>query len=1311
MDRTVEQNKNAVPVLITINLLDQASKLINIQVMINGKSHDAIADSGAAVSLITAHVCKLLNLKTYSTDPMSLLCADFSRQSTNQMVKFPITFSNQTNPIELYVIEKAPFNILLGINFFTSFNISMQFKGNNVTILANSLTDLYINNILIDDIKQNARTDQEIIFHAHGQYFLQPNSETIVQTKCHDDISGYALIEVDKYLLSATGIFCCDCIVEVVNGLVMIPFTNINSFPISIKNKMKLAKTMTLEKTFDDVREVFLAKQDDEQFNINPHLDTDQKNLVKNILQKYQHLFVHDMKDLTQTSIYEHEIKLIPNYRPVYVRPFRRSEYEEIIIEQNIKELLDAKIIQPSTSPFSSPLLLVKKPDGKWRLCNDYRQLNKITVRDVYLLPRQSTVLSELSGHNWFSQCDLFSGYYQVPLTPESRKYTAFLTSNNLYEYRVLPFGCMNGGSCFSRVISLAFQTMKKDCLTWYIDDLAILGFDFNHHMSNIEKVLSRIEKINMKLKPSKCFFAMNKIKFLGYEIEQGKIKPDPDRIKPITEMREPKNAKEVQVYLGAINFYRKYILNHSIIAAPLYNLIKKDTKFIWDQHCQSAFDHFKNVLTNPPILRLFNEKHAIFLQSDACQQGFGGIIMQKDDDGQEYVVEYHSRSSNDCEKRYSATELELAGVIFIVSKARCYVFGRHFTIYCDHKCLQYLNNLKSSFGKLGRWYHYLQEFDFEILHRPGKNSANVDMLSRLSLPYTISTTQDTDLDTRSIFLMDINHENILSQDTIREAQKNDEFCSRIKNHQDMGKRGKYSTYVVKEGILMKQVHSFMESKELIVVPISLMDRLINIFHDQSTHSMALKTYLKIKTRFFHPNLFKYVNKYCKSCIKCQKRNPLTTLQPGTSDLMPTSHVPWEGISIDLMGPFPKTLNGNQYILVIIDICSRYVVCVPIADKTMTSVAKGLIENVFHVFGFCKYVTSDQGKEFCNKLFKEITDIFKIDHRTTTAYHPNSNGIVERANKNLGAAIAKQVNSKHSDWDEYLKSIAFGFNSSVHSITRKVPLEILLATKVSFPTDVLIPTSSMILKKQNETIEKIRKEAENNVKVQQIKSQELRNEKLNEEKFERGEKCLIKRQFFKEGLSRKFLDKYTGPHTIIDILKDGLYKIKNEQNGKEQVVNLNHMKKYHERERNETNDTHDEGEKLKDNWKEFNDENIDENDSISTIEVSTKIVQGRELDQLPIPGPGKESERESEQNFASDYQVHQSLPNLLDQSFESEYLDAMSELSSNERNTNETPVRISSRARKEPDRLQIDFGTSQSKRGNGRGRGHRRGTR
>ncbi|KAL5503369.1 hypothetical protein EMCRGX_G010306 [Ephydatia muelleri] len=780
-------------------------------------------------------------------------------------------------------------------------------------------------------------------------------------------------------------------------------------------------------------------------------LNNSQRRELEALISEFRDIFVSPGQSLGRTSAIKHSIRV---EGPPVRQPLRRIPYAlQDTVRTEVQKMLKEGIIRESSSPWSSPVLMVKKKDGTWRFCVDYRKLNAITHKDAYPLPRIDETLESLSGSQFFTTLDLASGYWQVEVEEGDKEKTAFSTRDGHYEFNVMPFGLTNAPATFERLMECVLAGLTysgslnppeyEQCLV-YLDDIVIFSMTFPQHLERLATVFQHLRKAGLTLKPEKCHFAQKEIHYLGHIVSCKGVQADPEKIKAITSYPVPSDIKELRQFLGLSNYYRRFIEHYSDITEPLHKLTRKSgSSYQWTEQCDSAFRVLKQRLTTPPILAYPNFSNPFVLATDASGIALGGILSQTTD-GKEQVIAYWSRQMNNAERRYSTIEREALAVVAAVKEFYPYLYGRPFTLLTDHNPLTSLQGLKDTGGRLTRWLLYLQQFDIKVLYRPGRCNGNADTMSRRP---------DDSADQVAV----VNEITCLSDtEMLRQEQAKDAYIAEIMQKlQTDGSDHKHGEYQLKKGLLMRQRGGSDDSHAQLVVPAALRQMVLEELHNKSGHLGTHKTLEKVKERFFWQGYEQDVRNMVQQCERCQKRtNPVPT-QHAPIGTIESNH-PFQKLSWDIMGPLPAAASGCRYILVVTDLFSKWVEAFPLKSTDSLTLARVLVDEIVCRYGVPHYLHSDQGANFVSTVIQSLCSKLGIKRTQTTPYHPQGNGQVERFNRTLEAMLSKVVADNQKDWDEHLQTVLFAYRTAVHDSTGFTPFSVMFGRSPTLPVDVML---------------------------------------------------------------------------------------------------------------------------------------------------------------------------------------------------------------------------------------------------------------
>lgn len=893
---------------------------------------------------------------------------------------------------------------------------------------------------------------------------LPPRSENILEINLESESELVCLAEEIE-----SGVFIGNSIMRPIEGKSFIGVINSNSYPVNISgikpkvdklNKYEIYNSKILEQ--DDTVESRIEYLKN-KLKINPELNPDERNRIFKLCSDYNDLFFVPGDKLTHTDTEILKIPLEPGTRPINRKQYRLPEAHKLEAQRQIETMLNEGIIEHSTSPFNFPVILVPKKgtdengNRKYRLCVDFRLLNKTCVPISYPLPRIEQILDGLAKSRYFTSLDLASGFHQLLVEKEDRHKLAFSLGFGHYQYCRAPFGLKNLPYHFQALLNTVLTGLQGFKCFVYLDDVIIFAKNLDEHNDKLQEVFDRFRTHNLKLQPEKCQFLMTEIVYLGHKCSESGIQPDERLIKTIQNYPRPKTVKQIQSFLGLANYYRKFIKGFSNIAAPMNNLLKKDTKFLWTEKCEEAFENLKMALTSPPVLAFPDFDKGFDVICDASGYSLGAILEQEG-----RVVYYASRTLNDAERKYSATQREMLAIVWATKTFKCYLLGRHFTIYTDHQALAGCIRSTDTTSRMLRWIQKMSEFDYKIVYKPGKKNTNADCLSRI--PAANETEEGCWVVTRAQ----------LNRQTKEGANGNSENPTIVET-------GNQETNEIKEQNLVQDTYKQTEIKhidndkidehtsvqdasepnlatgEKIIIEITDpkdIEIILKDNHDAilAGHFGAKRTLRKIKDKYKWTGMTKDVKNYVKRCEKCQK-NKHTRGTKMPMALTGVADKPFDKVYVDIVGPLPTSECGNKYILSLMDDLTRFVDFVAMPNQEAGTVAKILFEQILSRYTLPKKLVTDQGTQFTGEMFKKLCQLLKVKKIQTTAYHPQSNH-VERAHSTLGNYLRNFVDKKPASWDCYVRTAAHAFNNTVNESSGFSPMKLLFGFASEIPNNI-----------------------------------------------------------------------------------------------------------------------------------------------------------------------------------------------------------------------------------------------------------------
>jgi hypothetical protein len=1076
------------------------------------------------------------------------------------------------------------------------------------------------------------------------------------------------------------------------------------------------------------------------------NLDEVNQRKLKELLIEYEEVFsAHDL-DMGKTGLIRHSIDT-RDAHPVKQRLRRVPLHLKNVVKSEMHKLLEKELIEPSISPWASSLVLVKKklPDKhgaiQYRVCIDYRPLNEVTIKDSYPTKKCEECLDALIGSKWYCSMDLMSGYHQVEMDPRDKEKTAFHTEDGLFQWTVMSMGLANSSATFNRVLEQILTGIPPELCVIYIDDILVHAPSCDQMFLRLRIVLNRIKEAGLKFKTGKCSLFGQEVLFLGHHVSSMGIKPDPGKTEAILNWERPRCVKDVRSFLGTCGYYRRFVEKFADIARPLYKLTEKENLFIWSEGAERAFVELKERLCGAPILVYPDISKSFILDCDASNEGLGAVLSQKDVEGVEHPVAYYARAFSKVEKRYCVTRRELLACVGAIRHFHHYLLGARFTVRTDHNSLIWLCHFRELDGQLARWLETLAQYDFEIIHRKGKQHGNADGLSRRPcleerckhcekaelIEYNIQyvsaavdwvsfkdatqeevrgtasdwevcgeppgggelvtmTTGEQEMETHgpSVGWEDpnmgvsepsgierecepksidedtkVHEEDKKCEDVIEkcagiddnsgvEGDDPERGCAGMRDERvvsariiecggdevwhrlvaaiddqgrldsELGARdnliteqrldddirlivetldkklekpkvcdisrygsefkrywGQWDSLRVMGGVLYRkfETEDGTSTHWQVIMPKTLRNSFLERVHCDKTagHLGIDKTRRRVQQRAYWFGWRTQVAMFCQKCVLCASRKPPPRKYRAPMQQHLTG-VPMERVSMDVLGPLPKSDSNNKFVLLVCDYFTKWVEAFPMPNQEAKTVADLFVKEFVCRYGVPRKLFSDQGSNFQSNLFREVCKLLDIEKSRTTPYHPQSDGLVERMNRTIEAMISMYISPGQRDWDEYLPYIMMAYRSAVQSTTGYTPNKMMLGREVELPIDLIIGVPEDKEKKVSgvEYVEKLRVDLEQvhavareHIKCRSDRQKRNYDVKTRMKRYEECDLVWLHNPAKKKGISPKLTRSWEGPYMVIHRLSDVTYRIKGGLRAKLKIVHFDRLKPYH----------------------------------------------------------------------------------------------------------------------------------------------------
>lgn len=812
---------------------------------------------------------------------------------------------------------------------------------------------------------------------------------------------------------------------------------------------------------------------------------------------------------------------------------------------EEIDRLVKRGIIRRvESSAWLHPMIAVPKPTGRLRICIDARELNKLTKKNAYPQQNANRILSMIGKARYISTIDLTDAFFQIPLHKDSREKTAFaVPTRGTYVYDRMPMGLTNSGAELCSLIDSLFGSEFEPNAFPYLDDIVVVTESFDTHLSILKRISEKLHYAGLTISPSKSKFAYKRLKYLGHILDVQGIAMDKSRLEAIENFPRPKCVKDVQRLMGLAGWYRRFIKDFSAITAPISELEKKLVKFEWNGERENAFKKLILALTSAPVLANPRYDLPFEIQADASRTACGAVLVQYQD-GIERVIAYMSQKFTAAQQKYHVTELECLAVILAIERFRPYVEGTHFKVITDHHALIWLKNIKDPTGRLARWSLRLQAYDFVLVHRKGKFHVVPDALSRSIGAINASRKFDT---TDAWYLK---HKAL----ALEKPQEYDQY--RIQNNLLYYNPSPANEECYSSGCLWR-----------LCIPKELRNTIIKENHDDAgaCHGGKYKTIAKIRATYYWPRMNEDIAEYVRECEACKLIKPYNKITTPPAGEFVEANRPFRIIASDIVGPLPMSKKGNRFLIVAIDLFSKFTIIKAVKNATAQNLTEFIKIDVILKFSCPEILVCDNGGQYKSHMFRNLMEDRGIKLWYTANYFAQGN-CTECVNKTIGNALRSFVlrDNDQREWDRNIHQIENAINSAYHTSTKESPYMIAFGQKMPQHareyTEIIDMNAEM--SRCESKFKEMRERIQQRLNESREKSAKYYNLRTRPVQYNVGDTVYRENTQLSEAAnyySKKLAPRFV-KSTIVEKTGTNTYKLKENATGKE---NIYHAQKFH----------------------------------------------------------------------------------------------------------------------------------------------------